>query len=87
MPAKRQRSPREVSLAWNQGLQIVTEFEPIDGFVDVIRLRVLTYRDHLVLKFDSREHVMLLLEAVLALLDAHDRQSDYLITRVFKLAR
>ena len=87
MPAKRQRSPREVSLAWNQGLQIVTEFEPIDGFVDVIRLRVLTDRDHLVLKFDSREHVMLLLEAVLALLDAHDRQSDYLITRVFKLAR
>lgn len=85
MPAKRPHS-QEFALSWNQRLQLVAEVEPIDGFVDVIRLRVLTKRDTLVLRFDSREHVMLLLEAVLSLLTGLDKAASYVPhTKVFRL--
>lgn len=88
MPAKRVRSSREVHLTWNQGLQLVTEVEPVDYFVDVIRLRVITDRNDLVLKFASRDHVLLLLDAVLALFDGIDRLPDSTtatFSRTFKL--
>lgn len=85
MPTKRRRSPRELSLSWNQGLHLVAEVAPVDGFVDVISLQLLTNRDHLVLRFDSRDHVLLLLEAVLALFDGLDQASSFVHTRVFKL--
>lgn len=85
MPAKRPPA-QEFALSWSQRLQLIAEVEPVDGFVDVIRLRALTKRNNLVLRFDSREHVMLLLEAVLALLDGLDKAASYVPhTKVFRL--
>lgn len=87
MPAKQHGPQRELSLSWNQGLQLVAKVQPVDGFVDVIRLQVSTKRDRLVLRFDSREQVMLLLAAVLALLDGLDKAATSYEphTKVFRL--
>jgi hypothetical protein len=77
MRAKRPRPPRELAFTWSEELRLIAEVEPVDSFADVIRLQVHTGRDRLVLRFDSREHVMFLLEAVLDLLQGLDKAANY----------
>lgn len=79
MPARcrRRRRSSEFHLSWSQALLLVSEVEPIDGFVDVIRLQLLNNRNRLELRFDSREHVMLLLDAVLSLIEGLDKAASY----------
>ena len=71
MPAKgRLRRAHALHLTWNRGLHLVSQVKPVDGFADVIWLRLSTDHQDWLLTFAHREHVLLLHEAVQALL--HD---------------